>query len=59
MDAAKEVLGFARSTPEECGVPWLCHTAGGEIEQIQFLLGYASVLTTDDTSVANRTLSSQ
>jgi site-specific recombinase XerD len=25
----------------------LCHTAGGEIEQIQFLLGHASVLTTE------------
>ena len=25
----------------------LCHTAGGELEQIQFLLGHASVLTTE------------
>jgi site-specific recombinase XerD len=25
----------------------LCHTAGGEIEQIQFLLGHASVVTTE------------
>jgi integrase len=25
----------------------LCHTAGGEIDQIQFLLGHASVLTTE------------
>jgi len=25
----------------------LCHTAGGEIEQIQFVLGHASVLTTE------------
>lgn len=25
----------------------LCHTAGGEIEQIQFLLGHASLLTTE------------
>lgn len=25
----------------------LCHTAGGEIEQIQFLLGHASVQTTE------------
>ena len=25
----------------------LCHTSGGEIEQIQFLLGHASVLTTE------------
>jgi len=25
----------------------LCHLAGGELEQIQFLLGYASVHTTE------------
>jgi integrase len=25
----------------------LCHTNGGELEQIQFLLGHASVLTTE------------
>jgi integrase len=25
----------------------LCHTSGGELEQIQFLLGHASVLTTE------------
>jgi integrase len=25
----------------------LCHVSGGEIEQIQFLLGHASVLTTE------------
>jgi integrase len=25
----------------------LCHTAGGELEQIQFLLGHASVQTTE------------
>jgi site-specific recombinase XerD len=25
----------------------MCHTAGGEIEQIQFLLGHASVQTTE------------
>ena len=25
----------------------LCHVAGGELEQIQFLLGHASVQTTD------------
>jgi integrase len=37
----------------------LCHTAGGEIEQIQFLLGHASVLTTERISAANRTLRSR
>jgi site-specific recombinase XerD len=26
----------------------LCHTAGGEMEQIQFLLGYVSVQTTEN-----------
>ncbi len=25
----------------------LCHTSGGELEQIQFLLGHASVQTTE------------
>jgi len=25
----------------------LCHTSGGELEQIQFLLGHVSVLTTE------------
>ena len=34
----------------------LCHTAGGEIEQIQFLLGHASVLTTERYLGCNRTL---
>jgi hypothetical protein len=29
------------------GVKVLCHTSGGEIEQIQFLLGHASVQTTE------------
>ena len=26
---------------------WVCHLAGGELEQIQFLLGHASVETTE------------
>jgi len=25
----------------------LCHDSGGELEQVQFLLGHASVLTTE------------
>jgi hypothetical protein len=33
----------------------LCHVAGGELEQIQFLLGHVSVQTTESTSAANRT----
>jgi len=32
----------------------LCHLAGGELEQIQFLLGHASVETTERTSAASR-----
>jgi site-specific recombinase XerD len=32
----------------------LCHVAGGELEQIQFLLGHVSVQTTESTSGANR-----
>ncbi len=28
-------------------VPGLCHQAGGELEQIQFLLGHMSVQTTE------------
>ena len=32
----------------------LCHTSGGELEQIQFLLGHASVQTTNAISAANR-----
>ena len=34
----------------------LCHTAGGEIEQIQFLLGHASVLTTERYLGCNQNL---
>jgi integrase len=32
----------------------LCHTNGGEIEQIQFLLGHASVQLQNATSAANK-----
>ena len=32
----------------------LCRAAGGELEQIQMLLGHASVRTTDDTSGPSR-----
>ena len=31
----------------------LCYAAGGELEQIQFLLGHVSIQTTNDISVAN------
>ncbi|HEY4011520.1 MAG TPA: hypothetical protein VGM11_15300 [Acidobacteriaceae bacterium] len=32
----------------------MCHVNGGELEQIQFLLGHASVLTTERYSGANK-----
>jgi len=35
----------------------LCHLAGGELEQIQFLLGYASVQTTERYLGCNQRLS--
>jgi site-specific recombinase XerD len=36
----------------------LCHMNGGELEQIQFLLGHVSVLTTERYLAASRTLKS-
>ena len=43
--------GSARGTDffsHNVGGGWkLCHTSGGELEQIQFLLGHASVQTTE------------
>ena len=39
---------FASTTMAEPGASGqLCHLAGGELEQIQFLLGHASVETTE------------
>jgi integrase len=32
----------------------LCHLAGGELDQIQFLLGHVSIQTRNATSAANR-----
>ncbi len=41
--------GFARLAPHDLRRPCakLCHSAGGELEQIQFLLGHVSVQTTE------------
>jgi integrase len=37
----------ARSTRSRRSCARLCHSAGGELEQIQFLLGHVSVQTTE------------
>jgi hypothetical protein len=37
-------VGAARSATDLCS---LCHASGGELEQIQFLLGHVSVQTTE------------
>jgi site-specific recombinase XerD len=43
------VLGLGRIAPHDLrrSCARLCHTAGGELEQIQFLLGHVSVQTTE------------
>jgi integrase len=42
-------LGLARLAPLDLrrSCAKLCHSAGGELEQIQFLLGHVSVQTTE------------
>ena len=42
-------VGFARLAPHDLrrSCAKLCHSAGGELEQIQFLLGHVSVQTTE------------
>jgi len=42
-------LGLARIAPHDLrrSCARLCHAAGGEMEQIQFLLGHVSVQTTE------------
>ena len=43
------VAGIPKLSPHDCRrtCARLCHTAGGELEQIQFLLGHVSVETTE------------
>ncbi len=43
------VAGIAKLSPHDCRrtCARLCHAAGGELEQIQFLLGHVSVETTE------------
>ena len=42
-------VGIAKLSPHDCRrtCARLCHAAGGELEQIQFLLGHVSVETTE------------
>jgi site-specific recombinase XerD len=49
VKTAAAVAGIARLSPHDCRrtCARLCHTAGGELEQIQFLLGRVSVETTE------------
>ena len=53
--AAATELGFRAVAPHDLrrSCPKRCHAAGGELEQIQFLLGHVSVQTTDVISAAN------
>jgi site-specific recombinase XerD len=61
----KVIWGVVKQKAKECEIPSLaphdlrrscarlCHEAGGELEQIQFLLGHVSVQTTDATWAAS------
>jgi integrase len=40
-------IGFARALRRLNDRTWRCHVSGGELEQIQFLLGHVSVQTTE------------
>jgi integrase len=48
-------IGVSKLAPHD--LRWscarLCHEAGGELEQIQFLLGHVSVQTTENILAAN------
>ena len=46
---AAATAGIAKLSPHDCRrtCARLCHAAGGELEQIQFLLGHVSVETTE------------
>lgn len=49
VKAAAAVAGIHKLSPHDCRrtCARLCHAAGGELEQIQFLLGHVSVETTE------------
>jgi site-specific recombinase XerD len=44
-----EMIGVSKLAPHDLprSCARLCHSAGGELEQIQFLLGHVSVQTTE------------
>jgi integrase len=46
---AAQTIGVAKLAPHDLRrtCSWLCHASGGELEQIQFLLGHVSVQTTE------------
>ena len=52
--AAKAQIGTCTSPMCRRTCARLCHLAGGELEQIQFLLGHVSVQTTEKYLDANR-----
>jgi site-specific recombinase XerD len=42
------LIGLQKLAPHDlCTCARLCHSAGGELEQIQFLLGHVSIQTTE------------
>jgi site-specific recombinase XerD len=49
VKAAAVAAGISKLSPHDCRrtCARLCHSAGGELEQIQFLLGHVSVETTE------------
>jgi site-specific recombinase XerD len=49
VKAAAAKAGIAKLSPHDCRrtCARLCHSSGGELEQIQFLLGHVSVETTE------------
>jgi site-specific recombinase XerD len=49
VKASAATAGIAKLSPHDCRrtCARLCHAAGGELEQIQFLLGHVSVATTE------------
>jgi integrase len=47
MARAEEAHAYVAITKEEAARARLCHRAGGELDQIQFLLGHVSIQTTE------------